>query len=290
MGPHHSFTHSRYLSTGSCIVVFLLLTACVSTTVDEAEAPVSGTTIYELFALQPDLGAAFNVVFYADESYGDLTNLEEREAFVEEVAALVENSFWENEVYYQNLARINYFYSTDTGSITEGDPCPDVEYPASRFSDGAFADLSMLIHTENLRDCASPGSGWASSTADNYTVAPHEAAHVFFGLVDEYCCNAPYFEIPPVMYATEDDCEDDVDNLAWRECVERVSTYDSSVGWRSEGDIHNAIMIGSGIEIWEFGPADWVLIEAAFQLKSGGIPPIAPTVVAPDDWQRNPAP
>lgn len=267
--------------------------------VSEDDEPVSGSTVFELFVLQRDLDRTFNIVFVPDTAYGDLGVLANRQAFVNDLTDLIENSYWQNQGYYFNLAHYNYFYMNVAGSITARPPaadgsfrCPAVTWPAQVDTDAAFADALLLIHRNDLRNCANPASGRATTHATGFRTAAHETAHAIFGLPDEYCCDGGYFSVPPVMYSTRNACLNDAANAAWRNCVSVTSSRDGSVWWRSEGGIStSALMISAGATVWEFGPGDWRVMDAAYQGLPGSCGAGCtgnPNVFAPDNWDRNP--
>ncbi len=276
-------------------LVVLWLSACVlEVDVAEDDEPVFGSSVYELFAIQRNMDNAFNILFVPDASYGDLSNLVNRQAFVDDLTNAIENSYWQNQGYYFNLGRYNYYYSLDSGSVVANTPdsegnfrCPTVTWPGSINTDGAFADATLLIHSNVLRDCANPSSGRATSEPTSYRTITHETSHALFGLPDEYCCDSNYSTNTPVLYATEAACEGDATNAAWRNCVSFVSARDGNDWWRSEGDItDDAIMLSGGDTVWEFGPADWVIMRDAYLSFPGASSAGTPSIYAPNNWDR----
>lgn len=279
------------------IYATLVISGCsLNVEVSEDDEAVSGSSVYELFAIQPDMDDAFNILFVPDASYGDLSVLANRQAFVDDLTNAIENSYWQNQGYYFNLGRYNYYYSVDSGSVVENPPdadgnfqCPTTTWPASINTDGAFADAKILIHANDLRDCANPSSGRATAEPTSYRTIVHETSHALFGLPDEYCCDSNYSTNVPVLYATEAACTSDPVNAAWRNCVSFVSARDGNDWWRSEGDItSSAIMLSGGNTVWEFGPADWEIMEDAYlSFPAANASTVGtPTVFAPDNWNR----
>jgi hypothetical protein len=277
--------------------IFLVLEGChLNVVVDEDDTPVSGSTVFELFVIQRDQNRAFNIVFVPDQSYGDLSVLANRQAFVDDLTNLIENAYWQNQGYYFNLAYFNYYYMNAQGSVTPNPPdaagnfrCPTVTWPAQVSTDAAFADAVLLIHGNNLRDCANPSSGRATTEPTSFRTAAHETAHALFSLPDEYCCDGGYSALPPVIYSSRNSCLNDPVNAAWRNCVSLTSSRNGTTWWRSEGDItDDAIMISAGNTVWEFGPADWVIMDNAYQALStcGASCTGDPNVIAPDNWDR----
>ncbi len=290
-----------------CPVVFitslaLLMGGCqLNVTAKDTDTPVSGSTVFELFTIQPDQDKAYNIVFVPDASYGDQSVLANRQDFVDDLTNLIENSYWQNQGYYFNLAHFNYYYMNVSGSVVPRAPapdgsfrCPTVTWPAAASTDAAFADATLLIHSNSLRDCASPSTGRATTEPTSFRTAAHETSHAIFGLPDEYCCDGGYSSVAPIMYTSQASCTGDAANSAWRNCVSITSTRDGSIWWRSEGTITGSgLMNDGGNTVWEFGPADWVVMDAAYQSLPGSCGPACtgnPSVVAPANWNRSSSP
>jgi hypothetical protein len=144
-------------------------------------------------------------------------------------------------------------------------------------TDGAFADQIVLIHQNELRDCG--GGGRATAEPTSFRTIVHETGHGLFGLPDEYCCDGGYFVMAPVMYSSQASCTGDAANAGWRSCQSHTATS-GSVWWRSQGNITtNLIMRNTGNEVWESGPADWAVMDAAYRTLPG-----SPVVGVPDDF------
>lgn len=304
--PDHERGEQRLISpipacsTALVACIALLMGGCeVNVIAEEDDVPVSGSTVFELFVIQSNQDRAFNIVFVPDASYGDLSVLANRQAFIDDLANLIENSFWQNQGYYFNLALFNYYYMNVSGSVVANPPdaagnfqCPTVTWPAAVSTDAAFADALLLIHSNDLRDCANPSSGRATTEPTSFRTAAHETAHAIFGLPDEYCCDGGYFAATPVMYSSQASCTGDAANAAWRNCVSITSTRDGSTWWRSEGGVTgSALMISGGDTVWEFGPGDWAAMDAAYQSLPGSCGPGCtgdPSVIAPANWDRPP--
>lgn len=272
------------------LAVTVGLAACqIDDEVSEDDEPIAaGSSVFELLVLKDDLDAAFNIVFVPDDSYGDMSALANRQAFVTDIADVVENGYWQNQAYFNGLFHYNYFYMTESGSVTprpdtpEGDfQCPTVTWPSEADTDAAFADQLLLIHSNTLRDCG--GGGRATAEPTSFRTVVHETGHGLFGLPDEYCCDSFYRSVPPVMYASESECDTDPRNATWRDCRSLTSSRDDSVWWRSQGHIvDDFIMLSFGDTVFESGPADsFVMVAAAADLGAtvGG-----PSVFAPDPW------
>lgn len=304
--PDHENAERRLLSqvsAGAAVLVVCIafsVGGCqLNVTAEEDDVPVSGSTVFELFAIQRNRDRAFNIVFVPDASYGNLTVLANRQAFIDDLTNLIENSFWQNQGYYFNLAHFNYYYMNVAGSVVARPPdaagnfqCPTVTWPAAVNTDAAFADALLLIHTNELRDCADPSSGRATTEPTSFRTAAHETAHAVFGLPDEYCCDGGYSAVAPVMYTSRTNCNSDAANAGWRNCVSITSTRNGSTWWRSEGGVTgSALMISGGDTVWEFGPGDWAVMDAAYQSLPGSCGAGCtgdPSVIAPANWNRPP--
>lgn len=274
-----------------CGAVVLALTGCqIKRSVSADDAPAAGTTVFEMYVVQQNRDRAFNILFVPDTAYGDMSVLANRQAFVNDVARIIENGYWQNRAYLNGWGLYNYFYMTAAGSVVERPPaedgsfrCPQINWPAQVSTDGAFADQILLIHQNELRDCG--GGGRATSEPTSFRTIVHETGHGLFGLPDEYCCDGGYFAASPVMYATRAACEGDVANAGWRACQSHTSSRDSAVWWRSQGNITtNLIMRNGGTEVWESGPADWAVMAAAYRGLAGSPVVTAPATFAPDRW------
>ncbi|MDF1763876.1 MAG: hypothetical protein P1U57_10740, partial [Oleibacter sp.] len=255
-----------------------------------------GTTVYQLFTPQSDLDQALNIVFVPDASYGDLSVLANRQAFVDDMTDVIENGYWQNRAYFNGILHFNYYYMTASGSVVARTPdadgnfrCPTVTWPAQVSTDAAFADQLVLMHQNDLRDCG--GGGRATAEPTSYRTIVHETGHGLFGLPDEYCCDSFYREVAPVLYSTQNRCNNDPANASWRNCVSLTSSRDGSIWWRSQGNITtNLIMLNGGVEVWESGPADWTMMEDKYDDLGANVTP--PTDFAPARWSYSvpPAP
>lgn len=278
-------------------VVSVLNSGCeINKTVTADDTPSFGTTVYQLYTPQSDLDKAFNVVFVPDTSYGDLSVLGNRQAFVNDMTDVIENAYWQNRGYFNGLLHFNYYYMTAAGSVVERTPdadgnfrCPTVTWPTQVSTDAAFADQIVLMHQNDLRDCG--GGGRATAEPTSYRTIVHETGHGLFALPDEYCCDSSYREVVPVLYATQNSCNNDPVNASWRNCVSFVSSRNGSTWWRSQGSINTKlIMLNGGSEVWESGPADWEVMEDRYDDLGANITP--PADFAPASWSYSvpPAP
>ncbi len=269
------------------VLLSLSLSACdLNFVANPTDTPISpGSSVFSLLEIQSNPDNALNIVFVPDTSYGDMSVLANRQAFLDDLEELIESSYWENQAYYINLAKFNYYYMNVTGSVaapTSG-ICPSVTWPAQVNTDAAFADLVLLLHTNPLRDCR-----WgrkATSEPTSFRTVVHESSHALFDLPDEYCCDGGYRHKPPVMYSTSATCNSDPDNAAWRNCIP-LNASNGTTWWRSEGSYsNNEIMISGGSTVFEMGRGDWFIAEDV--LDSVGSPSVGtPSVFAPNNWNR----
>ncbi len=270
---------------GLAVAVVLLglvgaMTACDLTLTAEDDEPIEpGSTVFSAFRPNQDPDEALNVVFVPDGSYGDQSVVANRQAFLDDVADLIDTGFWQNNMFVRNWPLVNFYYMTASGTVSPPTTgiCPTVTWPAEADTDGAFADLLLLIHTNELRDCA--GNGRATSEPTSFRTVVHEASHALFALPDEYCCDGGYWEVPPVLYDAVNDCTNDAANAAWRDCDQLGAT---TLWWRSE-DTTTDIMNGGGATVHEYGRADWVVVRNVLD-DLGTV--AEPTVFAPDAWNR----
>jgi hypothetical protein len=266
-------------------VTLLAGTSCELTpTATETDQPIeAGSTVFSLLQLQSDLDRALNVVFVPDDSYGDQSVLSNRQSFLDDLGDAVDTGYWQNQAFVRNFHLVNYYYMTATGTVAAppaGTICPTVTWPSEVSTDAAFADMILLIHTNELRDCAF-GGGRATSEPTSFRTIVHESSHALFGLPDEYCCDGGYFELPPVLFDSENECNNDPTNAAWRDC-ESFTATNGTTWWRSE-DTTADIMSAGGSVVLEFGRADWVVVENVLDDLGS---PNDPTIFAPDNWDR----
>jgi hypothetical protein len=121
---------------------------------------------------------------------------------------------------------LNFWIAMDTGDAEPLDADGRGQHvrPANWNKNYAFADAGAIIHTDNFRDFAQSGkrifSVWmeAIDPFPRGAILRHESAHTPFGLSDEYCCDAFYFQaIPnPNVYPFQAGCLNDplADNVA----------------------------------------------------------------------------
>jgi len=275
---------SRFLQA---LVAFasLLLGACtVEFDAGNPPPPIApGSTVHGLIEWDPSQASTLNILFVPDTSYGDLSVEANLQAFFEDIELVIEQGYWQNNAYYVNLGRFNYYYTTAAGTASAPTTgiCPDVTWPAQVDTDGAFADLVLLLHTNSLRDCR-----WgrkATSEPTSYRTVVHESTHALFNIPDEYCCDGGYYVAQPVLYSSSANCNADAANAAWRDCVSFTSTG-GTTWWRSEDSISD-IMVSAGSVVVEVGPADWAIMEDVLSALGATS---TPSVFAPASWDHTP--
>lgn len=259
-------------------MVLLLTGACkanISAT-DTPEAVVGSTVFSGIYVADPS--QAIDIVFVPDDDYGNMSVVSMRQAFLDDVSDMVNNGFWMNQVWHVNFLRVNYWFMTQTGNVAAGTgTCPSVTWP--NLTDASFAEAIVLLHSNQLRDCA--WGNKVTSEPTSYRTVVHEVSHAAWGLPDEYCCDGGYWSVPPVLYPSSASCNSDPANAAWRDC-QPVNSASSSSWWRSE-DTNCDIMACDGSVVLEYGPADWVIVKAVLQSLPGGGAG-APSVFAPNEW------
>lgn len=248
---------------------------------DDDQPIEEGSTVFQLLQLQRNLDKALNIVFVPDGSYGDQSVLANRQAFLDDLGDVVDTGYWQNQMFVRNVHLTNFFYMTASGTVSAPSSgiCPAVAWPAEVDTDAAFADLVLLVHSNDLRDCR-----WgrkATSEPGSFRTIVHESSHALYNLPDEYCCDGGYREVKPVLYDSSGECTTDAANAAWRDCASFAASS-GATWWRSE-DTDTDIMSGGGSVVLEFGRGDWAVVEGV--LDDFGTPS-APTVFAPDGWDR----
>jgi hypothetical protein len=266
--------------------VALLVSACdVEFDAGSPPPPITaGSTVHGLIEWDPSQATTQNILFVPDTSYGDLAVQANLQAFFDDIEEVIEEGYWQNNAYYRNLGRFNYYYITVAGSAAAPTTgiCPNVTWPAQVDTDGAFADLVLLLHTNTLRDCR-----WgrkATSEPTSYRTVVHESTHALFNIPDEYCCDGGYYVAQPVLYSSSANCNGDAANAAWRNC----SSFTANSGttwWRSEDSISD-IMVAGGSVVVEAGQADWAIMNSVLLALGGSTS--TPTVFAPASWDHTP--
>jgi hypothetical protein len=59
-------------------IAFVLASCQITRTVSTDDAPVAGTTVFDMYVVQSDRDRAFNILFVPDTAYGDMSVLANR--------------------------------------------------------------------------------------------------------------------------------------------------------------------------------------------------------------------
>lgn len=225
---------------------------------------------------------AIDVVFVPDSGYGDLGNTTNRQNFYDDVADLIDEGFYQNNMVYSNLSLFNFWYMHTTGTAAPPSSgiCPVITWP--NLTDAAFAEMVVIVHRNAaIRDCGGGGRASARAGGGREWIVVHEGGHAAFGLPDEYCCDGGYGHQPPILYNSSNSCNNDAANTAWRNC--QSFTSDSGTDWWRSEDSTLDLMSGGGPPVLEVGQADWVIIRQVLD----ALPSVAvndPAVFAPNAW------
>ena len=156
--------------------LLVLLAGCeinVSATVTPAVQ--IGTTVFSAVRwTTPERG--IDVVFVADDNYGDLDNITNRQAFLDDVANLIDEGFWQNNVIVRNLGLFNFYFSTAEGGNVAAPTsgiCPIITWPD--LTDALFAEMVVIIHRTGLRDCGGGARASSGAGGGNDWIAVQEA-------------------------------------------------------------------------------------------------------------------
>lgn len=272
----------RFVIPAALVLLALLLSSC-NFNISATQTPSFsvGSTVFSAIRWR-DPSSAIDVVFVADEGYGNLSNTTNRQNFLNDVANLIDTGFWQNNMVVQNLGLFNFWFSTAAGGDVEPPAsgiCPSITWP--NLADAAFAELVVIVHRESVRDCGGGGRASAGAGGGNEWIAVHEAGHAAFGLPDEYCCDGGYWNISPILYSSQTACTSDPANAAWRDC-RSYTANNGTTWWRSE-DNNIDLMRDAGPTVWEIGPADWVIVSGVLNALPG-VTANTPTVFAPNNW------
>lgn len=268
--------------TGKLTILLLIaafaLSSCELTfSATQTPGTTVGSTVFALLRWR-NQNSAIDVVFVPDDDYGNLSNVANRQVFLNDLANLIDEGYWQNNGLANNLGLYNFWYMTLTGNATTGTGiCPSVTWPS--LTDAAFAEVILLVHQNNLRDCR--WGNRATTEPTSYNTVVHESSHAMFNLPDEYCCDGGYWNSPPILYTSSAACNGDPANAAWRNC-QSYTANSGTVWWRSE-DTTVDIMSAGGATVLEYGQADWVLARNVLTSLPGAAVN-DPTVYAPGSW------
>jgi hypothetical protein len=225
-----------------------------------------------------DPSEAIDVVFVPDDDYGNMSVLANRQAFITDALLLITEGFSKNNGIDRNFELFNFWYIHKSGDVQPGsDTCPSVTWPD--LTDVAFAEVIVLVHQNELRDCR--WGNRVTSEPNSFRTVVHEASHAAFGLPDEYCCDGGYWKIPPILYKSSNGCNNDPVNATWRDC-QSFTDEDGMDWWRSENEDCDIMSCGGSV-VLEYGRADWVIVKNVLSSLPGAAVK-KPTVFAPDEW------
>lgn len=270
------------LSSGVLLLLLFGIGCRVELSATKTPATTVGTTVFAAAVGRPP-SEAIDVVFVPDNDYGDMSVVASRQDFLDDVSGMINDGFRKNQALVFNFLAINFWFMTATGDVQPGSGiCPSVTWPD--LTDAAFAEVIVLLHPNDLRDCASGNK--VTSEPDSFRTVVHEASHAAFGLPDEYCCDGGYWAVQPVLYTSELACTSDAANASWRDCQSFTSSG-GTTWWRSEDTDCDMMACGGPAGDWqrvlEYGRADWVVVEGVL----GGLPGATvatSSVFAPDEW------
>lgn len=152
--------------------------------------PRTGRAVPVLVHRETD--AAEDLVFIPDSDNYDAADGD----FQNDVYNVVRAAFLSDQLFLRNGDRMNFWIARDEGDahgFTGDDPCHDA--PSNWATDYTFSDSGVLLHTDDLRDCAN--GGIFSTEPGSTATVRHETGHSPFGLADEYCCDGGYFQTSP---------------------------------------------------------------------------------------------
>lgn len=272
----------RYAPGLAVALLILTMLACeVSLPATRTPGATQGTTVFAAIRWKnPD--QAIDVVFVPDSGYGDMSVVANRQAFLNDVADMIDSGFYQNNAIASNIALFNFWYMFTTGTIAPPTTgiCPVITWP--NLTDAAFAEMVMLLHRNAaIRDCGGAARGSSQAGAGNEWIVVHESGHAGFGLPDEYCCDGGYWSISPILYNSQNACNNDAANAGWRNCTS-FTANNGSVWWRSEDNTAD-LMSAGGPPVREVGRADW----AVMRNRLAGLPGASvndPSVFAPSAW------
>ena len=176
--------------------------------------------------------------------------------FLNRVHQAIEGSFYDWDIHLRNQDGLNFWIATDMGHTAPGFV---LNAPADWGSVYSFSDVGAVLHENFFRDSAQPWNRIFSTEPTSFGTIMHEAGHSPFGLVDEYCCDAPYHEPAalPNVYSSEASCQADVPNLQHLDPNRTVASCREISRTRPDGSVQrvgawvsdpaaNDMMAGSG--------------------------------------------
>ena len=194
--------------------------------------------------------------FFADEddytASGDPPTTGDDPVFIMDVGDAVRDGYYADSFYLGIQNRVNFWIGLEAG---DADGWDDVQRRCQLSAPSApQADTRVVIHLDELRDCAIVGlfsteAPRVPAQRDPLLTLLHESGHRPFGLADEYCCDGGYFELPvnPNLYAEEESCKDDAPDLGrpMGNCRNFTSSTSGDV-WHLSDPTGDDLMEGSG--------------------------------------------
>lgn len=180
--------------------------------------------------------------------------------FQSDVAAVIENAYYAQDVYLRNQDLLNFWIAQDTGTTAVvpnpggWNDCVNTA-PANWQTAYLFADAGALLHRPNCRDNAPTNQRFFSAEPTSVDVVVHEMGHTPFGLADEYCqsnpslpCDGGYFPSTNI-YSSQAACLADPLAAGVAGACQQIANASSSVGWwrlDSAATIGNDLMVNNG--------------------------------------------
>ena len=94
------------------VAVLAMLVAACDVEFDAGPPPppiATGSTVHGLLEWDTTGASTLNILFVADSSYGDLSVQAKLQAFFDDIEGVIEDGYWQNNAYYVNLGRFNYY-------------------------------------------------------------------------------------------------------------------------------------------------------------------------------------
>jgi hypothetical protein len=277
-----STRYRRALQLALAVLVLAALACDISLPATRTPPAQVGSTVFAAVYWRSS-ESAIDVVFVPDSGFGDLENLTNRQNFYDDVADLIDEGFYQNNAVVSNISLFNFWYMHTPGTVSPPPSgiCPVITWPS--LTDAAFAEMVVIVHRNSAiaRDCGGGGRASARAGAGHEWTVVHEGGHAAFALPDEYCCDGGYWHAPPILYNSQNSCNSDPTNAAWRNC-QSFTAVDGTVWWRSE-DMTIDLMSAAGPPVHEAGRADWVLMRAVLAALPG-VSVDDPSVFAPNTW------
>ncbi len=201
-----------------------------------------------------------DLVIYADLNDAAYSSPDDPD-FLADIAVMIRGGYWSEEIFLNNQDKINVWVGqTDARIVHEASPDPSCDQTVT--NEAGFADVSIILHRESLRDC-SP-SGRFSTEPRSFRTIRHETGHTPFGLADEYCCDGGYWQANtlPNVYTSRNSCRADAPNYGHSpsDCRSIVSTRNDRTYWVADAP-NNLLNGGTTVEGATKRRMDWIFSE-----------------------------